>query len=47
MLGNERADIRVRLDELSEAIKRIYPSTFSRYAKDYVRATPFPNIGPE
>src|SRR5437667_139053 len=41
MLGNERADIKVRLDELSEPIKRIYASTFSTHAKAYVRATPF------
>ena len=41
MLGNERADIKVRLDEVSEAIKRVYASTFSQHAKAYVRATPY------
>src|SRR5229473_1602895 len=41
MLGNERSDLKVRLDELSEAIKRVYASTFSRHAKAYVRATPY------
>src|SRR5437660_9774480 len=41
MLGNERAEIKVRLDEVSEAIKRVYASTFSRHAKAYVRATPY------
>jgi CheY-like chemotaxis protein len=41
MLGNQHADIRQRLDELSEAIKRVYASTFSKHAKAYVRATPY------
>ena len=41
MLGNERADITLRLAELNEAIKRVYASTFSRHAKAYVRATPY------
>ncbi len=41
MLGNQRADLQVRLDELSEAIKRVYASTFSQHAKAYVRATPY------
>ena len=41
MLGNHYADPRVRLDELGEAIKRIYASTFSQHAKAYVRATPY------
>jgi CheY-like chemotaxis protein len=41
MLGNERADLSLRLAELSEAIKRVYASTFSRHAKSYVRATPY------
>ena len=31
----------VRLNELCEAIKRVYASTFSRHAKAYVRATPY------
>src|SRR5207245_4206155 len=41
MLGNQQADLRLRLDELCEAIKRIYASTFSQHAKAYVRATPY------
>ena len=41
MLGNRQADDRARLEQLSEAIKRIYASTFSRHAKAYVRATPY------
>ena len=41
MLGNRYADLQTRLDELSEAIKRIYASTYSQHAKAYVRATPY------
>jgi len=41
MLGNQQGVSRVRLDELSEAIKRVYASTFSQHAKSYVRATPY------
>ncbi|HLV86421.1 MAG TPA: PEP/pyruvate-binding domain-containing protein [Candidatus Sulfotelmatobacter sp.] len=41
MLGNQKADAQARLAELSEAIKRIYASTFSQHAKAYVRATPY------
>jgi len=41
MLGNQQPDLQVRLDELSEAIKRVYASTFSQHAKAYVRATPY------
>ena len=41
MLGNHHANLQVRLDELSEAIKRVYASTFSQHAKAYVRATPY------
>ena len=41
MLGNQHADPKIRLDELSEAIKRVYASTFSQHAKAYVRATPY------
>ena len=40
MLGNQQGGSRARLDELSEAIKRVYASTFSQHAKSYVRATP-------
>ncbi len=41
MLGNQGAKLEARLAELSEAIKRVYASTFSRHAKSYVRATPY------
>ena len=41
MLPNRNDDIQVRLDELLEAIKRVYASTFSQHAKTYVRATPY------
>ena len=41
MLGNHDPDLVVRLEQLMEAIKRVYASTFSQHAKAYVRATPF------
>jgi CheY-like chemotaxis protein len=41
MLGNQQANLEARLGELSEAIRRIYASTFSQHAKAYVRATPY------
>ncbi len=41
MLGNQQPVLQTRLDELSEAIKRVYASTFSQHAKAYVRATPY------
>jgi CheY-like chemotaxis protein len=41
MLGNGQEDISVRLERLTEAIKRVYASTFSQHAKAYVRATPY------
>jgi len=49
MLGNQEANSQVdpevnlndRLTALSEAIRRVYASTFSRHAKSYVRATPY------
>jgi hypothetical protein len=41
MLGNQQASAQTRLAELSEAIKRVYASTFSQHAKAYVRATPY------
>jgi len=41
MLGNWQQDDAVRLEQLSEAIKRIYASTFSTPCEGYVRATPF------
>ena len=41
MLANHDADLQVRLEQLMEAIKLVYASTFSRHAKAYVRATPY------
>ena len=41
MLGNRQANPDDRLAALSEAIRRVYASTFSRHAKAYVRATPY------
>jgi hypothetical protein len=41
MLGNQQEDDRFRLNQLGEAIKLVYASTFSRHAKAYVRATSF------
>ena len=41
MLGNQQEDSAHRLHQLSEAVKLVYASTFSRHAKAYVRATPF------
>jgi CheY-like chemotaxis protein len=41
MLGNQQTDDSVRLQQLMEAVKLVYASTFSRHAKSYVRATPF------
>ncbi len=41
MLGNQQSNSEDRLTALSEAIRRVYASTFSRHAKAYVRATPY------
>jgi CheY-like chemotaxis protein len=41
MLANRHPDLVVRLEQLMEAIKRVYASTFSQHAKGYVRATPY------
>jgi len=41
MLGNQQATPEARLTALSEAIRRVYASMFSRHAKAYVRATPY------
>lgn len=41
MLGNQQPTLQERFDRLTEAIKRIYASTFSQHAKGYVRATPY------
>ena len=41
MLANQEPDLSWRLERLTEAIKRVYASTFSQHAKAYVRATPY------
>jgi CheY-like chemotaxis protein len=41
MLANRNPDIQVRLEQLLEAIKLVFASTFSQHAKAYVRATPY------
>jgi len=41
MLANQHQDLLIRLEQLLEAIKRVYASTFSQHAKAYVRATPY------
>ncbi len=41
MLPNDAADIAVRVDELSIAIRRVYASTFSTRVKTYLRSTPY------
>jgi len=41
MLSNHQPELHVRVERLTEAIKRIYASTFSQHAKAYVRATPY------
>jgi CheY-like chemotaxis protein len=41
MLANRASELDTRLEELNEAIKRVYASTFTQHAKGYIRATPF------
>jgi CheY-like chemotaxis protein len=41
MLPNKNADPTIRLQELLESIKLVYASTFSKNAKDYMKATPY------
>jgi len=41
MLSNNHPDARVRLRQLTEAVRRVYASTFLCQAKDYLHATPF------
>ncbi len=41
MLANAQVSEEARLEQVVEAIKRVYASTFSRQAKGYMRATPF------
>lgn len=39
MLANNHPDLKVRLDQLCDAIKLVYASTYTRAAKSYVEAT--------
>ncbi len=41
MLPNRHPDPGVRLERLVAAVKRVYASTFTRHAKDFLRATPY------
>ena len=41
MLGNRHPELSARLEQVLEAIKLVYASTFSQHAKAYVRATPY------
>jgi hypothetical protein len=41
MLANRNAELDTRFEELSEAVKRVYASTFTQHAKAYIHATPF------
>jgi len=41
MLAGDEDATETRLDRLVRAIKRVYASTFTRQAKDYIRATPY------
>ncbi|NIP80349.1 MAG: histidine kinase, partial [Gemmatimonadetes bacterium] len=41
MLPNDDPDLDVRLEQLVEAIKRVYASTFSQHTKAFLRATPY------
>ncbi len=41
MIPNNHSDPSVRLEQLLEAIKRVYASTFLSHAKTYLKATPY------
>ena len=41
MLPNNHEDIEVRFQQLCQAVKRVYASTFSNHAKGYIKATPY------
>src|SRR5437870_937331 len=41
MLANNHPETGVRLEHLTQAIKRVYASTFLRRAKDHLHATPY------
>ena len=41
MLPNKHRESETRLEQLIDAIKRVYASTFSQHAKAYLKATPY------
>ncbi|PSH05315.1 MAG: histidine kinase [Acidobacteria bacterium] len=41
MLSNRNMELDARFEELTEAIKRVYASTYTQHAKAYIHATPF------
>jgi CheY-like chemotaxis protein len=41
MIPNNNHDQEVRLDDLEEAIKRVYASTFYQHVKRYIKTTPY------
>jgi hypothetical protein len=41
MLPNNHPNLKQRLEQLVQAIKRVYASTFSQHAKGYLKATPY------
>jgi len=41
MIPNNNSDPKIRLMELLESIKLVYASTYSKRAKDYMKATPY------
>ena len=41
MLSNQNPDLEYRLAQAMEAVKRVYSSTFTQHAKNYMRATPY------
>jgi CheY-like chemotaxis protein len=41
MLPNDHPNLKQRLEQLMQAIKRVYASTFTQHAKGYLRATPY------
>jgi CheY-like chemotaxis protein len=41
MLPNNHPNLKQRLEQLMQAIKRVYASTFTQHAKGYLKATPY------
>ncbi|MFW6330557.1 MAG: DUF5752 family protein [Gemmatimonadota bacterium] len=41
MLSNDHPDPEIRLEQLVDAIKQVYASTFSQHTKAFLRATPY------